>query len=247
MKNTKIEWCDATVNPVMGCTFGCPFCYARKLNTRFGWVEDFSKPEFRPEQLKHLYSQKPKRIFMNSMSDIADWKEVWVREVEKAILDNPQHQYLFLTKRPEMLLPKKLIDNCNKNVWYGVSITKKDEIRRTDLLPVGYNCFVSIEPLLAPLYLKDERYVFIHDYLSIKWVIIGAETGNRKDKVVPEKKWVEDIVKDVKSHNDYIDGTGLKEMKKDKKYIFMKESLLPIMGEKNMLREFPKELKFNSK
>lgn len=247
MKNTKIEWCDATVNPVIGCTFGCPFCYARKLNTRFGWVEDFSKPEFRPEQLKHLYSKKPKRIFMNSMSDIADWKEEWVREVEKAILDNPQHQYLFLTKRPKNLAVKCLIDNRNHNVWYGVSITKKEEISRTDYLPLGYNCFISIEPLLAPLYLKDERYVFVHNYLSIKWVIIGAETGNRKGKVIPEKKWVDDIVKDIQSHNDYIDSTGDERMQKDKKCIFMKESLLPIMGEKNMLREFPKELKLSGK
>ncbi len=242
MKSTKIEWCDATVNPVIGCTFGCPFCYAKRMNTRFGWVEDFSNPQFRPKQLKHLYSKKPKRIFMNSMSDVADWKEEWVREVEKAILDNPQHQYLFLTKRPEKLNSECFIDNYNKNIWYGVSVTKKEEISRTDYLPLGYNCFVSIEPLLAPLYLKDERYVFIHDYLSIKWIIIGAETGNRKGKVVPEMMWVDDIVKDVQRHNDYIDRTCLEEMQKYKKYIFMKESLLPTMGEENMMRDFPKEL-----
>jgi len=243
VKSTKIEWCDATVNPVIGCTFECPFCYARKLNTRFSWVEDFSKPEFRPEQLKHLYSKKPKRIFMNSMSDIADWKEEWVREVEKAILDNPQHQYLFLTKRPEFLYPTGLIDNRNGNIWYGVSVTKKEEIRRTDLLPLGYNCFVSVEPLLAPLYTKNENYVFIHNCSNIKWIIIGAETGNRKGKVVPEKKWVDDIVNDVAEYKSFMQKLYFSP-EDFEKAIFMKESLLPVMGEENMLREFPHELIF---
>ena len=52
MNKTKIDWCDATVNPVMGCPRGCEYCYARKLNTRFKWVEDWGKPQFFPERLK---------------------------------------------------------------------------------------------------------------------------------------------------------------------------------------------------
>ena len=40
MNETKIEWCEKTLNPVVGCSFGCPYCYARRLNTRFKWVED---------------------------------------------------------------------------------------------------------------------------------------------------------------------------------------------------------------
>ena len=30
MNKTKIEWCDSTLNSVVGCTYGCPYCYARK-------------------------------------------------------------------------------------------------------------------------------------------------------------------------------------------------------------------------
>ena len=56
------------------------------------------------------------------------------------------------------------------------------------------------------------------------WVIIGAETGNRKGKVVPRKEWIEAITKLC-----------------DKQCVpvFMKDSLIPIIDEENMRREFP--------
>ena len=56
-----------------------------KMNTRFKWIEDWNKPQFFPERLEKLKSKKPKIIFMNSMSDIADWKEEWIEEVFKAM------------------------------------------------------------------------------------------------------------------------------------------------------------------
>lgn len=33
---TKIDWCDATWNPVTGCLHGCEYCYARRITERFG-------------------------------------------------------------------------------------------------------------------------------------------------------------------------------------------------------------------
>lgn len=33
---TKIDWCDATWNPVTGCLHGCEYCYARGIAKRFG-------------------------------------------------------------------------------------------------------------------------------------------------------------------------------------------------------------------
>ena len=75
---------------------------------------------------------------------------------------------------------------------------------------------MSIEPLLSsisPLTITD-----------VKWVIIGAETGNRQDKVVPKKSWIDNIVEG--SPGNYIP-------------IFMKDSLIPIVGEENMRRQFP--------
>ena len=67
MNKTKIDWCTHTLNPVVGCTFNCPYCYARRLNDRFKWIDDWNKPQFFPERLKELYTKKPKIIFMNSI------------------------------------------------------------------------------------------------------------------------------------------------------------------------------------
>lgn len=100
MKKTKIEWCDSTVNPVIGCTHSCEYCYAKKLNDRFKWVNNWNEPKFFHERLKQLNSNKPYNIFMNSISDIADWEKEWVEATFKAIQNNPQNNYLFLTKRP---------------------------------------------------------------------------------------------------------------------------------------------------
>ena len=94
MNKTRIDWCTHTVNPVVGCTFGCPYCYARKMNDRFQWIEDWNKPVFYHERLEKLKSKKPKIIFMNSMSDVADWEDGWIETVFKAIAENPQHIYL---------------------------------------------------------------------------------------------------------------------------------------------------------
>ena len=105
MKQTKIDWCDCTLNPVVGCQRGCEYCYARKLNNRFKWIEDWSKPQFFPERLKALESKTPKSVFINSMSDIGFWKEEWRKEVFSAIRENPQHSYIALTKCKEVYIP----------------------------------------------------------------------------------------------------------------------------------------------
>ena len=214
MNNTKIEWCDCTVNPVVGCTYGCPFCYARRLNQRFGYIDDFAKPQFFPERLKQLDSKNPKIIFMDSMSDIADWKPKWVKQVHQAIKKNPQHKYLFLTKRP---LSSNFI--VEKSTWNGVSITKKSDIGKFGLLPADTNNFISIEPILEDLRLKECNIILNY----AMWVIIGAETGNRKGKVIPKREWIEPIVNECRKNNIPV---------------FMKGSLKDIWGEP-LIQEFP--------
>ena len=75
MKQTKIDWCDSTINPVVGCKNGCRYCYARKLNDRFNFIKNWKEPQFFPERLKQLDSKAPKSIFMDSMSDIDYWEK----------------------------------------------------------------------------------------------------------------------------------------------------------------------------
>lgn len=222
MNKTKIEWCDSTLNPVVGCTYGCEFCYARRLNDRFNWIESFESPKFFRERLDKLNSKKALNIFMDSMSDIADWQPDWIESTFKAIGQNPQHNYLFLSKRPERIY-ENWLQFGKSNIWCGATGTGHqtankalyylDQIR-------GCNTFLSLEPLLNEIQLSN-------GIEHLNWVIVGAETGNRKNKVIPKKEWIIQIVSDC-------DRYGIP--------VFMKESLVPIVGEENMRREFPRRL-----
>lgn len=208
MKQTKIDWCDCTLNPVKGCSNGCEYCYARKLNDRFHFVKDWNKPEFFPEVLEQLKSKKPKSIFMDSMSDIGLWEKDWLDKTIEAMQQNRQHRYIFLSKCKWGYINQKFIFGLDEVLFFGLSVTKVSDLNK---LNHTYFDFISIEPLLEDLQL--DKYI---DYpISIKQVIIGAETGNRKNKVIPKKEWVDSIASFCDKH---------------KLRVFMKESLREIMG-----------------
>jgi protein gp37 len=216
MNKTKIEWCDATINPVVGCPRGCVYCYARKMNDRFKWVEDFSKPQFFPERLKQLESKKPKSIFMDSMSDIAFWSNDVIAKALRAMNNNPQHKYIMLTKSRKgqskvfsYYIDKMYTELKDVDFYMGVTITRQNDF--SNAIAVLTN-FLSIEPILEPI--DIELFAAKADYL--KQIIIGAETGNRRGKIIPKKEWIDDIVKQA-------DEYGIR--------VFMKNSLKSIMGD----------------
>ena len=214
MKKTKIDWCDSTINPVVGCSRNCPYCYARIMCKRFGnkWgVNDFSKPVFFPERLKQFESKKPKSIFINSMSDVAYWNSEWFDAVIQAIEENPQHKYITLSKSvdgyfcPPHLRPSYVYSGYTATTQYQLDDLQKDY---NYISETGFD-FLNIEPILEPISLE-----WITDP-HIEMVIIGAETGNRKGKVIPQKEWIDDIVRQA-------DERGIR--------VFMKESLKELMG-----------------
>ena len=249
MNKTKIEWCDSTWNPVTGCRHGCEYCYARRIAERFGKkVPDYSgyplsrggvhmvdnKFDSNPyaflfEPTFHAYrldepqrKKKPQTIFVCSMADLfGDWvPDKWIEEVFAACEKAPQHRYLFLTKNPgrycELANTGKLPER--DNFWYGSTLDSMESRRYPGRF--GDNTFVSIEPL------TERMDVGLGSFGRDKWIIIGAETGNRKGKVIPEKEWVDAIC-------EAADITQAA--------VFMKDSLLPIVGEEHMRREFPWE------
>ena len=203
---TKIEWCDATLNPVMGCLRGCPYCYAKRMNDRYGWLEDFTKPQYFPERLKKLACKRPKSVFMNSMSDVEFWGQEIRAQVRAAMDANPQHSYIFLTKADWSAIS---IYAEIASVFYGLTICAQ---RDTEKINSTYD-FLSIEPILSPI-----DITCIHKLVQnrIKTVIIGAETGNRRGKVIPRREWINDIVRQCDAH-------GIA--------VFMKNSLRGIMGD----------------
>lgn len=209
MKKTKIDWCDCTINPVVGCQNGCKYCYAEKINCRFHIVKNWKCPEFFPERLAQFYSKKPKSVFIDSMSDIGTWQQSWFNTVIEAINDNPQHKYIALTKRYSDYI--RLVNRANvgvtTNLWIGTSITTQEQANKHIELS-RIPDFYSIEPILEP--------IDIPEYYMPRTLIIGAETGNHKGKVIPQKEWVMSLVKQADKHNTIV---------------FMKESLRTLMGE----------------
>ena len=241
MNKTKIDWCDSTWNPVTGCLHGCEYCYARGIANRFGFgayepnidervlIESavsagkkvpypFNfEPTFHKYRLNEYQNKKGRNIFVCSMADLfGKWiPDEWIEEVFEACDNAPQHNYLFLTKNPfryEMLHQKGILRKRD-NMWYGYSTPKNGCDYWYDS---QYKTFESMEPLL-------EMVAVPHS----KWTIIGAETGRRKNKVVPERKWIEHIVNKCREGNIPV---------------FMKSSLADIWGEP-LIQEFPEELK----
>lgn len=247
--NTKIDWADATWNPVTGCLNSCEYCYARKIAERFSTEKKYRRPyepvlhvptrrvRTRPEPYPygfkptfHRYKldepqhwKKPRNIFVCSMADLfGEWvPDEWIQEVFEACDDAPQHRYIFLTKNPRRYydLIEKGVLTKHDNWWLGSTIAR-DSAKKQRFQMTGYNSFTSIEPLLEPI------YVGLGSFGNDEWVIIGAETGNRKKKVVPDRSWVDLIVSAANI-------TGMK--------VFMKESLREIMG-KDFRQEFPWEV-----
>lgn len=276
---TKIDWADATWNPVTGCLHGCEYCYARRIAERFGGCDaestygmyhqatwrrgnpdsqrgeaifeiDAKTPpinlRFDPvKQVMHMQKapypwgfqptlhrdllgvpqrwKKPRTVFVCSMADLfGAWvPDGWIREVMDACRAAPQHRYLFLTKNPDRYreaddwAPAHIRPKNAAEMWFGKTYTPGGDVE----MPWILNTFLSVEPLLAPM--PEEDIAELKHYYN--WVIIGAETGNRKGKIVPERAWIEDIARACAE---------------EEIPVFMKESLREIMGE-DFRQEFP--------
>ena len=257
MNKTKIDWADSTWNPVTGCLHGCEYCYARKVAERFDGKADKTlymqlkdkpdvfdlyealpgkdgrkmpypfgfEPTFHRYRLDEYKHKKGRTIFVCSMADLfGDWvPDEWIQEVFKACEAAPQHRYLFLTKNKERYLRLAEKGMFPRKHWYGYSATTEKDLWRfhhADECPV-INLFVSIEPILSHL------VPCFSTHCPADWVIIGAETGNRKDKVIPKREWVERVAMECQYSG---------------RPIFMKESLRELMGD-DFVQEFPWEVK----
>lgn len=306
---TKIDWCDATWNPVTGCLHGCEYCYARNIAYRFGAVDwetntengrdgDFydgtgenhvlDKPAMREwksgkitkapypfcfDPTFHRYKldepqrwKKPRTIFVCSMADLfGEWvPDEWIKQVFEACEAAPQHRYLFLTKNPARFGSingwnhRHNNEYAKDNMWFGTTITRQYELNRMLKLPYGNaHTFLSVEPIFERIdidhYLptSDARWrcSFCGHYAityanhcgscghiggysgsfrkqPVNWIILGAESGNRKDKVVPRREWIDNIVQICDERNIPV---------------FMKESLRDLMGA-DFRQEFPWEV-----
>lgn len=172
MNKTKIEWCDYTWNPIVGCSpvsAGCANCYAAAISRRFGLP--WGSAHFMPDRLDQPAAvRKPSRVFVCSMTDIGHEtvKEDWRMRIWGAMDHAPQHTYIILTKRPDNLrytaMPPRL--------WVGVTVEDLAALARWDALGHAWQgtTVVSVEPMLEPVSFASCDKV-------PDWVIAGPETG----------------------------------------------------------------------
>lgn len=219
---SKIEWTDNTFNPWIGCTRvgpGCDHCYAERFGQRFGvaWGPGAlrrrtSEANWR-EPLRwaariRITGGPRERVFCASLADVFDHEapEVWRQDLwaliraTRDVLD-----WLLLTKRignAASMLPPDLQDG-EPGVWLGMTAVTQEEFDR-DWRKMArlkaYIRFLSYEPALGPLSLKNEFALYQHGALDIDaeptvmdlkwlsqlggrwsdspdWLITGGESG----------------------------------------------------------------------
>jgi protein gp37 len=197
---TAIEWTNATWNPVTGCTkisAGCDHCYAERFSERFRDVAGHPfrtgfDVTLRPERLEQpLRWQRPRMIFVNSMSDL--FHKLVPFEFVDRVFDTMQlaswHTFQVLTKRSSRMrdyVRARYGDaGAPAHIWLGVSVedgTKLSRIRHLAQAPVPIR-FLSVEPLIGPVGKLPLD--------GIGWVIVGGESGPGARRMDPQ--WVRDV------------------------------------------------------
>jgi protein gp37 len=158
---TKIEWTDATWNPLRGCTRvseGCRHCYAEQVAARFcgpgqpydglarrvggeaRWTGRVSLVERALRQ--PLRWRRPRKIFVNSTSDLfhESVPDEWIDRIFAVMALCPQHTFQVLTKRGERMrayIAKRSLDwqavLANANPPGTLQVTKNDIYRTLGL------------------------------------------------------------------------------------------------------------------
>jgi protein gp37 len=199
--HSKIEWTDATWNPLRGCTKispGCKHCYAETFAERFRGVpgspyEQGFDLRLVPEKLAEPFKWSgPRTVFVNSMSDLFqdDVPDAYIEDVVQVMVNANWHTYQVLTKRAdrlEKLLSTKLrFATMHRHIWWGVSVEDRryglPRIEHLRIAPATIR-FLSVEPLLEDL--GD------FDLTGIHWVIVGGESGPGARSM--QQDWVERV------------------------------------------------------
>lgn len=197
--NTKIEWTDATWNPIRArsrgtgrvgwwcsrISTGCKHCYAERMNRRLGNRVSYAADKINDVELfldektleEPLRWRRPRRVFVCSMTDLFHEAvpDHFITDVFSVMAEEPKHTFQVLTKRPERMLRWPLhglniFQEPLPNVWLGVSIETAEYLWRSDTLK---NAPAAVRFLSLEPLLGPLRL----DLSGIHWVIAGGESG----------------------------------------------------------------------
>ena len=207
---SEIEWTEATWNPTTGCTKispGCKNCYAETLTKRLKamgqqkYKKGFQYIEHPSDVELPLTWRKPRKIFVNSMSDLFHERSTFefTGKCFSTMIQADQHDYQILTKRPKRMAEfselffKYFGHKIPNFMWMGVSIENKNFVERiNDLRKVRcHTRFISFEPLIGSVGKVNLK--------GIDWAIIGGESGHHYRPV--EKEWILEIIEQCKKQN----------------------------------------------
>jgi protein gp37 len=189
----------------------------------FGFLPTIHRNRLEEPQLM----KKPQNVFVCSMADLfGDWVSYeWLDKVFDVCKGASQHRFLFLTKNPKRYMELHNVLPKGNNFFFGTTITTEDmEYWYSD----SHNWFLSIEPIMGKFSCKGifgQKPFWEGPGIKPKWVIVGAETGNRRGKVIPKKEWVEAIVNECRNN---------------KIPVFLKNNLAPVWGG-SLIQEYPWE------
>lgn len=135
------------------------------------------------EALSIPYSwRKPRKIFVNSMSDLfhESVSDDFILDVWQVMRETPRHNYQILTKRPERMaaLVVGKIWEVLPNVWLGTSIEDANVVDRVIHLrkaPAAIR-FISFEPLIGSVGTVDLK--------DVHWAIVGEKAASQPGQSV---------------------------------------------------------------
>lgn len=193
MENSHIEWCDHTINFIVGCTKiseGCTNCYADEIENHYGrdftvfWGTDWVKI------INDLKKWKGGKIFANSMTDMFHERvpDFMIQSMFKVMKNFPKHQFQILTKRTERMMKYSQSNKIPDNVWLGTSIELQKYVNPRISFLKQTKCktkFISFEPLLGEITEAD--------LTGIDQIIIGGESGRNCRPM--QKEWVYSLVR----------------------------------------------------
>jgi len=196
--NSRIEWTEATWNPVTGCSKvseGCINCYAERLAFRLKamdnkrYLNGFNVTLHYDLISLPLSWRKPRVIFVNSMSDLFHEKVPFsfIKNIFNTMHKANQHIFQILTKRANRLAELASELPWPENIWMGVTVESDKYVSRINKLKTvpASTKFISIEPLLSSI-----SELPLDD---IDWVVVGGESG--PESRVMKAEWVRAIRK----------------------------------------------------